>query len=220
MLSLERGTLDEYVEDKQDYSVLGFPMSLEWNWADSYLDPTRGSRLTVFFAPYSGRYYNEFRIFKIRADGYHYFDLLNDKTLILALRATIGGIGGATSKTIPTSIRFFTGGGGSIRGYHYQSIGPRTVLDKPAGGNFLNEVSSELRYHFSESMGVVAFIDGGNLYDQMDIKDIGKNFLWGGGLGFRYYTSMGPFRLDVATPLTPRGGDSRFQLYISLGQSF
>jgi translocation and assembly module TamA len=220
MLSLETGTLDEFALGTRKYRVLGLPASLEWNWADGFLDPTRGQRLAVSLAPYWGTYHGEFRVFKSRVDGYAYFDLLKNKSLILALRGTVGGIAGATTARLPSSLRFFAGGGGSLRGYRYQSVGPRTAADKPAGGNFLNEVSGELRYRFRESMGLVAFADGGNLYDQLDARDFGRNFLWGGGLGFRYYTSMGPFRVDVATPFTPRSGDSRFQLYISLGQSF
>jgi translocation and assembly module TamA len=220
MVSLERGKLNEFFREEQDYNVVGFPLTLDWNWSDSFLDPTEGHRLRILFSPYYGHYYTDFNIIKTRVDGYQYFSLKENKTLILALRLSLGYIAGASTANLPASLRFFSGGGGSIRGFRYQSIGPKNAKGKPAGGNFLNEFSSELRWRFRESMGLVFFIDGGNLYDKVDFSELGKKFLWGGGIGFRYYTSMGPFRLDVATPLNPREGDSKFQIYISLGQSF
>jgi translocation and assembly module TamA len=219
-VSLEKGSLDEFILGKKRYNIWGFPASLEWNWANSLLDPTKGHRLLVYLAPYAGHYFDNFTILKARVDAYQYFDLKKDESLILAIRLSAGGIAGAVSKTLPASLRFFAGGGGSVRGYRYQSIGPRNDRDKPAGGNFLTELSSEIRYHLSKSIGIVAFLDGGNLYDELDPQKLGKDLLWGGGLGLRYYTSIGPFRLDLATPLNPREGDSRLQIYLSLGQSF
>ncbi|MDR1040003.1 MAG: BamA/TamA family outer membrane protein [Deltaproteobacteria bacterium] len=222
MANVESGRLDEFVKPEQSYIVWGFPLALDWNWSDSLLDPTRGHRLSVLVAPYSGHYFEDFHIVKTRADGYQYFPLIDDGRLVLALRASVGIIFGAGPSTLPASLRFFSGGGGSVRGFRYRSIGPRNARDRPAGGDFLNEVSSELRWRFSDSMGVVAFVDGGNLYDKFDFSQLGKSILWGGGLGFRYYSPMGPFRVDVAYPISPgpRKEEARFQLYISLGQSF
>jgi translocation and assembly module TamA len=84
----------------------------------------------------------------------------------------------------------------------------------------MSEVGMELRWRWSESMGLTSFIDGGMVYDKPKISDIGRGFLWGGGLGVRYYSPIGPFRLDVATPMTPRENDDAVQIYLSLGQSF
>jgi translocation and assembly module TamA len=107
-----------------------------------------------------------------------------------------------------------------VRGYEYQSIGPKNVRGRPSGGSTLAETSAELRFRWSETMGVTAFVDGGMVYNNHDLTKLGKDFLWGGGLGFRYYSPIGPFRLDLATPLTPRSEDSPLQVYLSLGQSF
>ncbi|MDR3153586.1 MAG: BamA/TamA family outer membrane protein [Deltaproteobacteria bacterium] len=222
MASVEAGRLDEFVTPERRYTVWGFPLTLDWNWSDSLLNPTRGHRLSLLAAPYMGRYFTGFQILKARADAYKYVPLMDDGRLVLALRASVGSIFGAGPATLPASLRFFSGGGGSVRGFRYRAIGPRNSKDKPAGGDFLTEVSGEFRWRFSETMGVVAFIDGGNLYDKADFSQFGKDVLWGGGLGFRYYSPMGPFRLDLAYPL--KKGDladnSRLQFYISLGQSF
>jgi translocation and assembly module TamA len=222
MAEVEAGRLDEFVTPAQEYYIWGFPLTLDWDWADSLLDPTRGHRLSLLAAPYTGRYFEDFRMLKTRADAYQYFPLTEDASLVLALRGTVGAIFGAGASELPASLRFFSGGGGSVRGFRYRSIGPRNSKGRPAGGDFLTEVSGEIRWKFSQSLGVVAFLDGGNLYDVFDISQLGDDLLWGGGLGFRYYSPMGPFRLDVAFPISTgkQEEDSRFQLYISLGQSF
>jgi translocation and assembly module TamA len=221
LVNLELGKLDEFLDGERNYRVWGFPATLEWNWADSFMDPTRGRRLNILAAPYTGFYYDNFQIVKTRVDAFQYFSLKDEGKLVLALRASIGNIFGANTLRLPSSLRFFSGGGGSIRGYEYQSIGPRNQRGRPQGGNFLNEVSGELRWRLSESLGLTVFMDGGNLWETSDFNKLGREFLWGGGLGVRYYTSIGPFRLDVATPLTPREErDSPVQIYISLGQSF
>jgi translocation and assembly module TamA len=222
MASVEAGRLDEFITPEQSYLVWGFPLNLDWNWSDSLLDPTRGHRLSVLIAPYMGEYFEKFSIIKTRADGYQYFPIIKDGKLVFALRASVGAIFGAGPSRLPASLRFFSGGGGSVRGFRYRSIGPRNLNDKPAGGDFLNEVSGEFRFRFSETMGIVAFVDGGNLYDKFDFSQFGEDILWGGGLGFRYYSPMGPFRVDLAYPINPgeRKDESRLQLYISLGQSF
>jgi translocation and assembly module TamA len=220
-VKLEAGKLNEFIKDERNYRIWGFPATFDWNWANNLMEPTRGHRLAVLVAPYMGFYYNNFQIFKTRVDAYQYFSLMDEGKLVLALRATVGNISGADTLRLPSSLRFFSGGGGSVRGYEYQSIGPRNAKDKPQGGNFLNEASAEIRWRFSETIGLTFFADGGNLWDEADFSRLGRDFLWGGGLGVRYYTAIGPFRLDLATPFTPRDGrDSPLQVYISLGQSF
>jgi translocation and assembly module TamA len=219
-LTLENGSLEEDPKPRADYLVLGLPVSMEWSDADSLLDATRGMRISVLVSPYQGRYHSDFSVLKFRVDASLYRPLLGRETLVLALRAAAGAITGSGPQALPSSLRFFAGGGKSIRGYEYQSIGPKNERGRPAGGAAVNEVGAELRWRFSGTMGVTAFIDGGNVYDEPSLSKTGRDFLWGGGLGFRYYSPIGPFRLDLATPLTPRDGDNALQIYLSIGQSF
>jgi translocation and assembly module TamA len=220
LATLERGTLDEFVDSKEGYQIIGFPVTLDWNWANDLLDPTTGSRLKVLVSPYNGHYTSDFNVLKTRVDANQYFSLREDGFLVAAFRVSLGAITGDEARYLPTSMRFFSGGGGSVRGYRYQSIGPLNNKGKPAGGGFITEASGELRWRFSDTMGVTLFVDGGQLYEEVEPSYLGKDLLWGGGLGFRYYTPFGPFRVDVASPLTPRDSDPDLQLYISLGQSF
>ncbi|MDR2352161.1 MAG: BamA/TamA family outer membrane protein, partial [Deltaproteobacteria bacterium] len=141
LVKLEAGTLNEFILDERHYRVWGFPTTLTWNWSDNFMDPTQGTRLIALIAPYGGFYFNNFHIMKARLDAFHYFSIIDDGKLVFALRGTLGNISGASSSRLPSSLRFFSGGGGSVRGYEYQSIGPRNAKNKPSGGNFLNEIS-------------------------------------------------------------------------------
>ena len=68
-------------------------------------------------------------------------------------------------------------------------------------------------------MGIVRFLDGG-MVCRDEVPGIIGDMDWGAGIGLRYFTPIGPLRLDVATPLQPRDGDPPIQIYVSIGQSF
>src|SRR3546814_4860028 len=102
--------------------------------------------------------------------------------------------------------RFYAGGGGSVRVYGYQDIGPRDANDDPIGGRGLAELSVEARIRFG-NFGVVPFIDAGNISTDF-LPDL-NDFQVGAGIGVRYYTSFGPIRVDVGTPINPQPGDRK-----------
>jgi len=118
----------------------------------------------------------------------------------------------------PPDRLFFAGGGGSVRGYEYQSISPRDSTGQLVGGRSLLEMSAEVRYRASDTLGYVAFLDGGaagsNVEPPLDTLS------YGAGVGLRYYTGFGPLRADIAVPLNKKDGDADFQVYISIGQAF
>jgi translocation and assembly module TamA len=126
---------------------------------------------------------------------------------------------GADVEDIPASRRLYAGGGGSVRGYAYQSVGPLDANNKPTGGRSLVEMSVEARIRITDSIGIVPFVDGGSASE--DAWPSTDSLQWAAGIGLRYYTPIGPLRLDVATPLNRRPGiDDSFAFYISLGQAF
>ena len=87
------------------------------------------------------------------------------------------------------------------------------------GGRSYQLVNLEARYKITENIGIVPFVDGGMVYTS-EMPEIIGDMRWGGGLGLRYYTPIGPVRLDVATPFNPIEGDAPVQIYISIGQAF
>jgi translocation and assembly module TamA len=108
-----------------------------------------------------------------------------------------------------------------VRGYGYQRLGPRDIDGDPIGGRSLAEFALEARIRvnaFGGNFGVVPFLDGGTLstgaFPSM------KDWQLGAGLGLRYYSSFGPIRLDVGTPLNRQEGDGRITVVVGLGQAF
>jgi translocation and assembly module TamA len=204
--------------ETNSYSYLLFPLSMEYNGSNNLLDPSRGGRLGLTVEPFYALFEGDPNFLKNFGTYSHYIQVLKEPALVLAGRIGAGAIVGAESAAIPADERFYAGGGGSIRGYAYQSVGPM-VDGTPVGGNYLIELSFELRLKISDRIGLVGFLDGGNAFASPN-PDFNQGLLWGTGIGLRYYTPVGPFRLDIGFPLDRRPGDDSFQLYVSLGQAF
>jgi translocation and assembly module TamA len=137
---------------------------------------------------------------------------------VVAARLKLGSIWGGSIPDVPADRRFFAGGGGSVRGYGYQEVGPRLSDNTPEGGLSLTEASIELRQAVATRWSVVAFADAGEVGSSV-LPAFGS-LAAGVGVGVRYDLGFGPLRLDLATPIHPRTGDSPIQVYISIGQAF
>jgi len=205
--------------ETQNFELFYLPAQFDWDTSNSLLDPTRGGKLNVKLAPYfdvqkSGPSFTKgFLVYS------HYFQILESPFLLFAGRVGVGSIVGASRTDIPADLRFYAGGGGSIRGYAYQRVGP-LVGDTPVGGRSVLELSAEFRYKITETIGCVAFVDGGTAYEAT-YPNFDETIRWGAGPGFRYYTPIGPLRLDIGFPLNKRPGiDSDYQIYVSIGQAF
>ena len=200
---------------RRTFFIAAIPTSLAYDGTDDLLNPTRGYRLSGRFSPEASLQDGVFGYARTQIDGSAYLPVAG--RTVLAGRIRVGTITGASRDRIAPSRRFYSGGGGSVRGYAYQAIGPRDANNDPVGGRSLAEFAIEARVRFGD-IGVVPFLDGGNLYTQALPRFTGLRY--GAGLGVRYYTSFGPIRLDLGTPLNRRPGDSRVAVYVSLGQAF
>ena len=148
-------------------------------------------------------------------DGSVYYPV--GESFVIAGRARVGSIFGIPRDELAPSRRFYAGGGGSVRGFGYQELGPRDANNVPLGGRSLAEFAVEGRYRFG-NYGVVAFVDAGQVYES---QFPGFNELrFGVGVGGRVYTNFGPVRVDVATPIDRREGESQISVYVSIGQAF
>jgi len=203
------------------YQLLGLPLAARYDGTDNLFDPTRGARFNLSLVPYTGRSNSDFTgIIRAEVTASTYLTFGSKQRFTLAGRGRLGTVLVKDTTDIPGSIRFYAGGGGSIRGYGYQLAGPLDMNGDPIGGRSALEISAEARMRLSSDFGLVAFVDGGNSYSTSVLK-FNQPLLWGAGLGLRYYTAIGPIRVDVAFPINRRGGvDDAFQLYFSLGQSF
>ncbi|MBX9750707.1 MAG: BamA/TamA family outer membrane protein [Roseococcus sp.] len=199
------------------YQLAGWAFGARFDSTDSLLDPRGGIRAQGSVTP-SYAFQASTAYLPLRITGSTYVDVTGDGRSILALRGTLGSLVNTTAENVPPSQRFYAGGGGSVRGYDYQSIGPRTAQGKPAGGASLLEGSIEWRQRFGESYGAVAFVDVGAVGTQSFAPT--DELRVGAGLGFRYYTAIGPIRADIAVPLVRQQGSGAFGFYIGIGQSF
>ncbi|HEY7773690.1 MAG TPA: BamA/TamA family outer membrane protein [Marinagarivorans sp.] len=206
--------------DDEDYALLSFPVSIDYSARNDQLNPTKGWATGLQVEPFVDLYETSRRFTRstIAASAYHTWDNSRIRPTF-AVRMATGVIDDSSLADVPADERFYVGGGGSVRGYRYQTIGEFNSEGKPTGGLSFSEVSFELRSRFTESLGLALFMDGGYAYPTKTPK-FGEAFLWGAGIGLRYYTSFAPFRFDIATPLDKRDGDSSVQLYIAIGQAF
>lgn len=205
--------------DPETYFIASLPGLVSYDASDNLLDPTRGFRLSARVAPEASLQGGSFFYVRTQVDGSAYFPV-SDK-IVLAGRTRIGTIAGAGTNSIAPSRRLYSGGGGSVRGYSYQTVGPLDANDDPVGGRSLVEFSLEARVRtglFDGNLGIVPFIDAGNVYSSSTPDFSGIQY--GAGLGIRYYSDFGPIRIDVGTPINRRSGDPRVAVYVSLGQAF
>lgn len=215
LIASDERSFSQTVSIRETYFIGALPGVLSYDRSNDLLDPTRGYRLSARVSPEVSFRGSAFGYVRAQVDGSAYFPA--SSRLVLAGRVRIGSIVGSGSEGIAPSRRYYAGGGGSVRGYGYQNIGPRDLLDNPVGGKSLFEVAAETRVRFG-NFAVVPFVDAGNVYDG-SLPDF-SGLRVGAGVGVRYHTNFGPLRVDVGTPLNPRRGDSRIGVYVSLGQAF
>ncbi|MEG3084866.1 autotransporter assembly complex family protein [Sphingomonas sp. PB2P12] len=201
---------------RRTFFIGALPTTLNYDGSDDLLNPTRGFRLGARLSPEVSLQNSVFGYARTQFDGSVY-QPFGDR-VVLAARTRLGTIVGAPRDQVAPSRRFYAGGGASVRGYGYQSIGPRDPNNDPIGGRSLTEFSIEARVKAFGNFGIVPFLDAGNIYTSPLPKFTGLQY--GTGIGVRYYSNFGPIRLDVGTPINPQPGDSRVAVYVSLGQAF
>ena len=189
-----------------------------WDFSDNILDPKRGWRLEARGEPTYVVGDTTAPYLKLTTQGSAYVPFGKQASTVLAGRLKLGAIVGAGILDVPASRRFYAGGGGSVRGYAYQAIGPRLADNTPQGGVSLIESSLEVRRKIVGPWSGVAFIDAGAIGTHETPQR--EDFRAGAGFGVRYDLGFGPIRADFAAPLGRRKGDPAFQIYLSIGQSF
>jgi translocation and assembly module TamA len=216
----ERDTIEATGEPRRRTFFIGaIPGSLGYDASDDLLNPTRGFRLLGRVSPEISFQGGAFPYARTQFDASAYHPV-SDR-IVAAGRIRVGTILGADRDDIAPSRRFYSGGGGSVRGYGYQRIGPRDIDNDPIGGRSLAEFSLEARIRlnaFGGNFGIVPFIDGGTL--STGAMPSFKDWQIGVGIGARYYSSFGPIRIDIGTPLNRQEGDGRITVVVGLGQAF
>lgn len=203
-----------FIGIERDLVTVAFPLTATYSTVTDPLDPQAGNRLVasvengVSFGDATPGYT------RVQLSAATYRKIADD--IIIAGRATFGAFTG--SSEAPIDKLFFAGGGGSVRGYEFQSLSPRDSAGNLVGGRSLFDTSVELRWRRTGRLGYTLFLDAGAA--TADRAGVFDDLKAAAGFGVRYYPGFGPIRLDIATPLNPRTGDSPVQIYVSIGQSF
>ena len=197
------------------YYIGGLIGQLGYDRSNSLLDPTRGFRLLGRVNPEVTTGHGTHTYVRNLIEGSAYYPVGDG--FVLAGRFRFGSILGIARDEIAPSRRLYAGGGGSVRGFGYQELGPRDLNNVPLGGRSLNEFALEGRYRFGD-YGVAAFVDAGQVYESQ-LPTL-SHMRFGAGVGGRVYTSFGPMRVDVATPIGRRPGEALITVYVSIGQAF
>lgn len=201
----------------RDFSLAGLTGGVTWDTRDVAADATEGFFVEAKAEPfYEFNYGNPGLLATLEARAY--LSLFPDDRFVLAGRAKVGALLGPALSEMPPDRLFFAGGGGSVRGYGFRSIGVDQPGGTVTGGRYLLEGSLEARYKVTSDIGVVGFVDGGYVaaetFPSIDELRVGV------GVGLRYYTGFGPLRLDLALPLNKRTGDPDYAIYVGIGQAF
>ncbi|AID31068.2 autotransporter assembly complex protein TamA [Mesorhizobium jarvisii] len=202
---------------KHTYLIASVPLQYVYDNRDSRLNPTRGFRVLAYAEP-SYDILSGAAFLKLKGEGSAYQSLDTASKFVLAERVAIGSIVGTGLQNVPADRRFYSGGGGSVRGYAYQGIGPKDFTGQPIGGLSFFETSVEMRIAVTDTIGIVPFVDAGTVSTKSvpNFSDVKV----GAGVGLRYVTPFGPLRIDAAVPLNRDPSDPHFGIYAGIGQAF
>lgn len=200
------------------YNLVGIPASLKYDSTTSLLDPTSGIRALLSVTPTEAISTPSATFFISQLSGSTYLDVFKDGRSVVALRGLVGQVSGAGIFAVPADQRFYAGGSATVRGYRYQTLGPQFPDRIPTGGTAVSTATVELRQRILGSYGVVGFMDVGQVSSSGG--PFTSNWHAGAGVGGRYYTPIGPIRLDFAVPLNKLPGGDTFEVYIGIGQAF
>ena len=184
------------------------------------LDPRDGSIVEFRVEPSVSSNAAQLGFVRATAEGRVYRSFGREDPLTLAARIRAGWLVAVSGDPddIPADRRFYAGGGGSVRGFDYNSIYPleRDALGLNPGGQGLLEGSFEARWRFTSRWGLAAFVDAGTAFDDWSDAD----WAVGVGVGARYDLGFAPLRVDVAVPLNDEFAHDDYAIYISIGQAF
>jgi translocation and assembly module TamA len=202
----------------RDIVTLAGLADLALDRSDDPLNPRHGWRVSLRTEPTLLSGQGTVPYLKVQSQASAYWPFGAADRTVLAVRARVGSILNGGLAEIPAPQRFYAGGGGSVRGFGYQEVGPRLADNTPEGGLSLLEASLELRHELTAKWGLAAFVDAGavGMTAAPDFQDLSV----GAGFGVRYNLGFAPIRVDVATPVTHRRGAAPFQIYVSIGQAF
>jgi outer membrane protein insertion porin family len=205
-------------EDTGTLVISGIRPGFIYDTRDNPFEPRSGVIAGASFKFASAAFLSETDFAKLILYANKYQSLSKRLVLAVSLR---GGVAQGLDKTreLPLVERFFLGGRTTVRGYEQDTLGPKGVNGTPTGGNAFVMGNLELRTDVGKGFGIVTFLDGGNVFKKANNLDI-TNLKYTAGVGLRYNTPVGPFRIDYGHKLNRERGESRGEIHFSLGHAF
>ncbi len=205
-------------EDTGTLIISGLRPGLIYDTRDNPFEPKKGLLAGLSFKVASGALFSETDFAKLLLYVNKYQSL--SKRIVLAVSLRGGAAKGfGSTRELPIVERFFLGGRTTVRGYEQDTLGPKGVDGTPTGGNAFAMGNIEFRTDVGRGFGIVAFLDGGNVWRKVENTDI-TNLRYTTGMGLRYNTPVGPFRLDYGHKLNREPGESRSEIHFSIGHAF
>lgn len=201
------------------YAILGLPFFWKHTHVENILDPISGYNISYKSTAYQQLNSDHERYYKQTLWVSSYFPLTENERIVLAVRAQLGSIFGASLSKIPFTKLFLGGSEEDLRGYRFKTVSPLNSNGDPVGGRGAFYWTAEFRFRLTKSLGFVTFSDWGNVTRRAYPTIEGKWFK-SVGVGLRYFTFFGPLRLDAGFPLNKRPNDPNYRIYVSIGQSF
>jgi len=203
---------------QSEYALLVFPGRLTFDQRNDLLNPTAGYFLDASATPYVGLNGTQSGA-RLFGDGRIYYSIGGDDRYVLAGRLQLGSIVGSALQDTADYFLFYSGGGGTVRGRAYQSLGVDLGGGLQTGGRSFLGTSAEFRAQVSDNIQVVGFYDWGYIGAE-SFPDGSGGTQAGAGFGVRYITPIGPLRVDIGTPVGNPPSNDKLLLYIGIGQAF
>ncbi len=212
---------EETVLDTREYTLLTLPLDATLDRRDTPTDAKDGYFIDLTATPFISTD-GEIAGARLYGDARGYLTVGEEMGLTFAGRGQIGSVLGAGLTEAPADFLFYSGGGGTVRGQPYQSLGIDTLQGTQTvttGGASFVGAQLEARYLVRENLSLVGFYDVGYIGDSATPAQ-GGDWHAGAGLGLRYNTGIGPIRLDLGTQASGDDAGSDLQVYIGIGQAF
>lgn len=221
-LRFQKAKLDFGSDYVFEYETISLPSDVTWDRRDNPNNAKRGFWLSGSVEPFVG-FNTTGSGLRLTGEGRVYRSVMAEDRLTFAGRGRLGTVFGPELAETPPDYLFFSGGGGTVRGQPFESLGFDVPLNGGPetgyfGGQSIVNLSVEARYQVREKIGAVVFVDAGQIWDEGGWQGETKSQS-GAGVGVRYDTPIGPIRFDVAAPIKPKD-DGNVQLYLGLGQAF
>lgn len=204
-----------------NYTLWVLPAGGTFDYRDNEFDARRGYYANADVTPFYAIKGTDSGVWtELDLRGYHSFG--ESRPTTLALRVQVGSVAGPSLADAPTDFLFYSGGGGTVRGQEYESLGVQVGPDDDdiIGGRSFLGISSEVRFRTEGALGFVGFFDAGYVGEEAFPDGSSGEWHSGAGLGVRYATPIGPIRFDIGFPTSGGTSDDAFQLYFGIGQAF